>query len=313
MGAELSAALFITHPVTGDILGIRSGGAEAYFANSPAEAAALASAVANGLPTYPASQIDNRAGTGTNIALQLLLATQNYPRGFVLGQVGALEVTACSNSVTGWTASDNGSGATRMASNGAVAHGLTAASNGRYTRWSAATGLPAGLYRMTYVSGTVIDLLDVAYPGGALSTPVMVKVGNPITLMTVVVPAGVMGPHGALEYDLTWEASNNATAKFARVTFGGATAVVDLPFNTGVVFGEQRVRIGNQALNGLLASAQRCSSRSVMAASAIGNVTALAIDTLAADVTSLVQAQVTAPDEWMRLSNGKATLFSTGA
>lgn len=312
MGAELSAALFITHPVTGDILGIRSGGAEAYFANSPAEAAALASAVANGLPTYPAAQVDTRAGTGTNVALQLLLATQNYPRGFVLGQVGALEVTACSNSVTGWTAADNGSGAVRLTSNSAIAHGLTAASNGRYVRMSAATGLPAGLYRMTWVSTTAIDLLDVAFPGGGLSTPVMVKVGNPITLMTVVVPAGVMGPHGLLEYDLTWEASNNATAKFGRVTFGGSTAVTDLSFNS-VVFAEQRVRIANQALNGLLAAAQRCSSRSVLASSVIGNVTPLAIDTLAADVTSLVQAQVTAPDEYVRLSNGKATLFSTGA
>lgn len=252
--------------------------------------------------TYNPAQAQNLAGIPNNIDWLLAALQTNYPRGFVLRQLGGITVTSPNTGLT-WTTADNGSGKMRCTASGA--HGLTAASNGFYLGGSSTSGLPTALYRMTYVDATNIDLGDVA--NVTTVSPTFVPVGSPITIFTVTLPGRVMGPNGELTYNLTWQASNNATAKLTRVTFGGSTAVTDLAFNS-VVYAEQEVRIENQALYGALAAVQNCSSRSVLAASAIGNVTALAIDTTAS-VASTVQAQVTAPDEWIKLSMGRCTFF----
>ena len=290
-GAEMVGKRFAS-----DTNGVLNPQARGNF--TAAEYAALISAVAAGTSTYSAAEIERLAGVPQLTGLALLMSQTTYPRGFVLGQVGGYAVTAPAS--TSWAVTDNGSGKQRWTG---AAHGLTAATDGMYCYLSAASGLVAGLYRMTWVSTSIVDFLDLTYT--AVGTPTMVARSNPITLMSLSVPAWSMGPNGVVELDLSWTTANNATAKFGRVSFGGTT--LDLSLNAQTI-AEQRVRIANQQLLGALQSSQRWTSAAVHAASAVAATQTSAVDTSAA-VALLVQAQVTAADEYIRLGNGRVTVY----
>jgi hypothetical protein len=215
------------------------------------------------------------------------------PNGGCIGQTAAIEFTQAAATFTTLTATSSNSGTTTRLTSAGV-HGLTAASDGRYVYVSAAAGITAGLYAMTYVSTVAID---IASPYVALTTPVVKKVSELSTLYSVTVPAGMMGVRGMLEIEAFVECSNTATAKSVRLLFDGTQAVPDLALNGTSVYQQQvRARIWNQGD----AAVQRCAPMLIDTASAV-QATALTKDTATALVLA-VQAQVAAAEEFIRIS-----------
>lgn len=175
---------------------------------------------------------------GYNMAATERLAGQSNPvivadpntweRGLVIGRDNTYrEYTVCAASQT-WSKANQGDTATRLTS---AAHGLTAASNGRYVFVSFATDPTKNQWApMTYVSATEIDVAIAWATVSAAGTADVGKINVEYTLQGVsgalsfVVPAGFMGPNG--EVNLQWNiaATSSASGKLFYLHLGGTIA-----------------------------------------------------------------------------------------
>ena len=219
----------------------------------------------------------------------------------ILSQTAGIEVTQAAATFTTLTATSSNSGTTtRLTSSGV--HGLTAASNGRYVYVSASAGITAGLYAMTYVSTVAID---IASPYVALTTPVVKKVTELMTIYSVTIPAGMMGIYGMVEVEAFVECSATATAKTVRLLFDGTQATPDLTLNGASLYQQQvRARIWNQGS----AAVQRVAPLLIDTPSA-AQATALTKDTTTALAVAL-QTQVIDAEEFMRISGVRVIVHS---
>jgi len=214
--------------------------------------------------------------------------------GVCIAQATAIEVTQVAATFTTLTATSSNSGTTTRLTSAGV-HGLTAASNGRYVYVSASAGITAGLYAVTYVSTVAID---IASPYVALTTPVVKKVTELMTIYSATVPAGMMGVNGMVQIEAFVECSATASAKTIRLLFDGTQAVPDLDLNgTGVYQQQIRSRIWNQNN----ASVQRCAPMLIDTASGV-QATALTKNTATALVVALQTQVVTAETDFIRIS-----------
>jgi hypothetical protein len=223
--------------------------------------------------------------------------------GVLLAQTAAIEVTQAAATFTTLTATSSNSGTTTRLTSAGV-HGLTAASNGRYVYVSAAAGITAGLYAMTYVSTVAID---IASPYVALTTPVVKNVTELMTIHSTTVPAGMMGAYGMVEIEGFVECSATATAKSIRLLLDGTQATPDLALNGASLYQQQfRTRIWNQGN----VAVQRVAPMLIDTASAV-QATALTKDTATALVLAM-QCQVVAAEEFIRISGVRVVAHPRG-
>ena len=174
--------------------------ANGYWTNhgqlTEAELAAVQLAVANGIATYAAGEIEKLAGIPNIAPLLALAEVTAYPRPFTLYQAGGLGVfTQPAATWTSVTASNNGSGKLRLSSAGI--HGLATTGRKIYVGF-ATTG--SGLHEIATIVNTTA--LDFTTDFSAVSGAVTVYVENTQSKCldeVCTIPGGVMGPNGSLD------------------------------------------------------------------------------------------------------------------
>lgn len=228
------------------------------------------------------------------------LVALGAPMTRVLDQRAALTFTAAAGTFTNLTATTSTGGTkTRLTSSGA--HGLTASENGFLVHVSAAAGITAGAYAMTYVSSTAID---IAVPYTALTTPVVGTASSKYTFYSFDVPADSMGANGIVEVVAFVECSATATAKSISMKWGGGTTGADVALNGNTLYSRKlSTRICNQ--NDV--AAQRVSEL-MDSAETISQAAAASRDTTDAQTFEL-QGFVVAAGEFIRLSSVQAVLY----
>lgn len=201
--------------------------ANGYWTNhgqlTEAELAAVQLAVANGIATYAAGEIEKLAGI-PNIAPLLALAEVNaYPRPFTLYQAGStVRGTQAAATWTSPNASDNGSGKLRMTTVGDSegVHGLTTTGQNIYIVF-ATTG--SGLHEIaTIVDTKTIDFTtDYSAVSGA---PTVYLVGTTSKGLEnfYTLPGGVMGANGIVEVDVVGRQTSTASYRYLYLTLDGA-------------------------------------------------------------------------------------------
>lgn len=148
-------------------------------------------------------------------------ASKNIP--YVLAQSAVpVSIIQCNTGITWTLAANPANGKTRITSSGA--HGLTtspAVGKSIYiTSWSG-TGV-VGFYNIATVVDTLNLDIDLTYAAG-LGNPTVVQANTKITLATVPVPGGAMGPNGALRISTKFGHTNSANIKGLFVDLGGST------------------------------------------------------------------------------------------
>jgi hypothetical protein len=220
-----------------------------------------------------------------------------------IAQTSGSEFTAAAATFTTLTSSNPAGTTTRLTSAGV--HGLTAGSNGRYLWISAAAGITAGLYAMTYVDTTKIDLATSVY--SALTTPVATLVNVQSEIYSVSIPANTLGAYGYLHVTGLIETGAAATAKVLQINFGGSAASEAMSFN-GASLSQRRLDfiIANQGATNV----QRCSMALDDTASAAATVS-LTKDTTTA-LTLQITGLLTAADTYYRISNLRVVAYPYG-
>ena len=178
-----------------------SSGAASQF--SDAEVAALQLAVANGIATYAAGEIEKLAGVPAALTDLLAAAEANcYPRDFVVSKTSPTKpatgkLVAVAATFNGdFTASNPSGNLMRIVSNADTeAHGMGAASDGKYLWIRTSAGVPTGIYPInTRAVATRIDL-DV---GEDLQPLIATTTVEQVATVNIVFPAVVhMVPGGA--------------------------------------------------------------------------------------------------------------------
>lgn len=184
-----------------------------------AELAAVQLAVANGIATYAAGEIEKLAGIPNIAPLLALAEVTAYPRPFTLYQAGGLGVfTQPAATWTSVTASNNGSGKLRLSSAGI--HGLATTGRKIYVGF-ATTG--SGLHEIATIVNTTD--LDFTTDYSAVSGAVTVYVANTESLCldeVCTLPGGVVGQNGRVICSFVGE-SSAAASKYMYWRLGGST------------------------------------------------------------------------------------------
>ena len=129
-------------------------------------------------------------------------------------------VTGCNAAITWTLAADPSNGKTRITASGA--HGWTSAVNGKcadITAWSG-TGA-AGLYELTYVDGTNMDL-SVTYNAG-YGNPTVSPINTEVVLRTLSMPAALMQAQSQQRITTVWRLTSSSNSHYCIVRMG-ATA-----------------------------------------------------------------------------------------
>ena len=183
---------------------------------------ALALAMAEGLATDDADTISNKAGIPNIAALRALAETSALARTFHVLQSSATAlrtgqiVCALATFATTFTIT-NPSGNVMRIAHATQAHGMGAASDGKYLWVKTSAGVPTGLYPIT-TRGTDPNQIEVDVGVAnqsliATTTVTQVSVLNsyfPAVVMPI--PAGVMGPNGVATFHYAAEAQDNVTS-----------------------------------------------------------------------------------------------------
>jgi hypothetical protein len=264
---------------------------------TPAELAAVQDAVANGLATYAAGEIEKLAGIPNLAPLLALAELTAYPRPFTLYQQGALgTLTQPAATWTSVTASDNGSGKLRLSSAGV--HGLATTGRKIYVTF-ATTG--SGLHEIaTIVNTTDLDFTtDFSAVSGAVTVYVAGTASYGINEICTI-DGGTMGPNGSLDVSILAEFTANATAKYFRLYLGGSQ-VGEAAYSGASDAGAQMFgRIANKADD----AAQACAPMKVNNTSPSYSTT---VDTSADAVLSL-RFQVPTADHYLTINSIRVTL-----
>lgn len=200
------------------------GGAASQF--SEVEVDAIQLAVANGIATYAAGEIEKLAGVPATLTDLLALAGANcYPRPFVIAQSdGETPYMVCTAAAfTTLTASDQGSNIMRISSAGV--HSLGAGSVGKYLWIQTSAGVPSGFYEITARGVTTQVEVDVTATYGSLITTTTIeyvaRLDQFAQAAVVQIPGGAMGPNGKLEVEIWMRSSTStANAKIFQVGYG---------------------------------------------------------------------------------------------
>jgi len=220
-----------------------------------------------------------------------------------ISQTGGIEFTAAAATFTTLTASNPAGTTTRLTSAGV--HGLTAASNGRYLWVSAAAGITAGLYAMTYVSATAIDIATSSY--SALTTPVVNLVNAQSQYAAITIPANTLGANGYIQVTGLIETGAAAEAKSMQINLGGTLASETMSFN-GASLSQRRLDM--IIVNQNATNAQRCSMALADTASTASAV-ALTKDTTT-DLTLQLTGLLVTANTYFRLSNLRVVAYQSG-
>lgn len=190
------------------------GGAASQF--SEVEVDAIQLAVANGIATYAAGEIEKLAGVPATLTDLLALAEATcYPRPFILAQSDGETppLVFAATTFTAVSASDQGSNIMRLTS--AFVHGLGAGSDGKYIWIQTTAGVPSGFYEITTRAVTTEIEVDVTAAYGSLIASTTIeyvgRTNQSAQAAVVTIPGGVMGPNGSLEVEL-WLRSSTSTA-----------------------------------------------------------------------------------------------------
>ena len=196
-----------------------------------------ASAYANGSPLLAAMSADAQVLiTGwANPTVMMPSADRTYwqPQNGLLtlakaGLSTLNSITGCAAAITWTLAADPANGKTRITSS--AAHGITSAVNGKcisITAWSG-TGA-AGLYEITYVDTTNIDL-TIVYNAG-YGNPTVSPVNTETTLVTVAVPAKLMQANSQIRLSTVWRLTSSANNHYLIVRMGANGYLFITPSN----------------------------------------------------------------------------------
>lgn len=172
------------------------------------ELAAVQLAVANGIATYAAGEIEKLAGI-PNIAPLLTLAEVNaYPRSFTIARsAGPTGPVVCAAATyvkgAGYVVTNPSGTIMKIDQATGIAHGMGAASDGKYLWIRTSAGIPTGFYEITD-RGSVADEInvDVGAESGSIGTTVIEAislVNTAFPAVVIPVPAGILGPNGTLQ------------------------------------------------------------------------------------------------------------------
>ena len=220
---------------------------------------ALALAMAEGLATDDADTISNKAGIPNIAALRALAETSALARTFHVLQSSATAlrtgqiVCALATFATTFTIT-NPSGNVMRIAHATQAHGMGAASDGKYLWVKTSAGVPTGLYPIT-TRGTDPNQIEVDVGVAnqsliATTTVTQVSVLNsyfPAVVMPI--PAGVMGPNGVATFHYAVEAQDTVTstryhkaqAGTAADGTGGAMIGIDGSITSTQAYGNNEV------------------------------------------------------------------------
>lgn len=170
-----------------------------------AELAAVQLAVANGIATYAAGEIEKLAGI-PNIAPLLALAEVNaYPRSFTVARSAGPTnpIVMAAAAFNGSLVASNPSGNLMRIRKVGTPHGMGVASDGQYLWVKTTAGVPTGVYPIS--TRAVSDEIDVDVGAvnqsliatTAISAVSRYDVAFPVAVIPI--PAGVLGPNGTLE------------------------------------------------------------------------------------------------------------------
>jgi len=121
------------------------------------------------------------------------------------------------------------------------------------------SGSPAGMYYASITGTQAATVYNNMYTSGlpqdaipAVPTPVVdagpgaytQTTGADVELFRVVVPGGILGPHGVLLWQGSWATTNNADAKTVKTKFGALTCL-----NTGVLVSQLYAELMNTMRN----------------------------------------------------------------
>lgn len=183
---------------------------------------ALALAMAEGLATDDADTISNKAGIPNIAALRALAETSALARTFHVLQSSATAlrtgriVCALATFATTFTIT-NPSGNVMRIAHATQAHGMGAASDGKYLWVKTSAGVPTGLYPIT-TRGTDPNQIEVDVGVAnqsliATTTVTQVSVLNSyFPAVVLAMPAGVMGPNGVATFHYAAEAQDTVTS-----------------------------------------------------------------------------------------------------
>jgi hypothetical protein len=181
------------------------------------------------------------------------------------------------------------------------------------------SGSPAGMYYAILTSATAATVYNNRYTSGlpqdaipGVLTPVVdagpgaytQTTGSLISLATITIPGGVMGPHGLFAMDYWTTQSNNANAKVGNTSFDGSGGSTSAPTSTAGNKYEFRIHnrgsVSSQVMSG---SAGACSSTGP-------NMSVYPAVNTAADKTVAIQVQMTTvATDYMILESFTAAIY----
>jgi hypothetical protein len=205
------------------------GGAASQF--SEVEVDAIQLAVANGIATYAAGEIEKLAGI-PNIAPLLALAGVNaYPRPFVIarsgGPTGDIVCAAAAFISTPAFTISNPSGNLMRIAHSSVGHGMGAGSDSKYLWVRTSAGVPSGIYQIsTRASALQVDV-DVGADNQSLIATTVVeevsRLNSYFAVAVVAIPPGVLGANGELEISFAAQITGSTNWKYMNA-FANTTA-----------------------------------------------------------------------------------------
>lgn len=163
------------------------------------------------------------------------------------------------------------------------------------------SGSPAGMYYASITAATTATVYNNTYTSGlpqaaipAVPTPVVdagpgaytQMTGSLITLMEMILPAGLMGPSGSFGLDFFMSQTNNANAKSLSTNFGA------IANQTGVLANAASARGAFRAYNRNSVARQAVTGSAGALLGSPGLIIYGSVNT-AADVTVQIQAQLT--------------------
>lgn len=210
------------------------GNASSTYLGPMSWAALQASAYANGSVGLAALNADSSVFITDWRVAMVPSASKTYwecPHAITIAKAGLTSlnsVTGCNAAITWTLAADPSNGKTRITSSGA--HGITSAVNGKcinITAWSG-TGV-AGLYTITYVDATNIDL-TIAYSAG-YGNPTVSPIATEVNILTVSPPAKLMQASSQLRVTTEWRLTSSTNSHFCILRVGATAYMFITPSN----------------------------------------------------------------------------------